>query len=255
MPRSDCDPFDLRLLCGQSGHFRLVNLSLSADKITQLAAEQMWPIGMKHSLICGSILLAATAFVGPLKAEQAFPFLDQDAVRAAYDLARSGWKPAPDMVRQAFLVAEDKKFLDRPPVRSTITATITYWYPEPGGRRSLAVNAAIAGALSHDEILDWFVHGTFLGQGCFGVDGAAGAYFSKQASELELQEAAFLAAIVRAPAQFHPIRAHDRAVARRNFVIREMSEAGFVTAQEANIAEASPLSVRVPLGRCSSDPE
>lgn len=228
---------------------------LSADKITQLAAKQMWLIGMKHSLIWGSIFLAAIEFVGPLKAEQAFPFLDQDAVRAAYDLARSGWKPAPDMVRQAFLVAEDKKFLDRPPVRSTITATITYWYPEPGSRRSFAVSAAIAGALSHDEILDWFVHGTFLGQGCFGVDGAAGAYFSKPASELKLQEAAFLAAIARAPAQLHPIRAHDRALARRNFVIQEMAEAGFVSALEASIAEASPLSVRVPLGRCSSDPE
>ena len=143
---------------------------------------------MKHSLICGSVFLAAIAFVGPLKAEQAFPFLDQDAVRAAYNLAQSGWKPAPDLVRQAFLAAEDKKFFDRSPIRSTITATITSWYPEPGGRRrSFAVSAAIAGALSHDEILDWFVHGTFLGQGCFGVDGAAGAYFSKQASELELQ--------------------------------------------------------------------
>ena len=215
----------------------------------------MWPIGMKHSLICGNIFLAATAFVSPLKAEKAFPFLDQDAVRAAYDLARSGWKPAPDMVRQAFLVAEDKKFFDRPPVRSTITATITYWYPEPGGRRYLAVIAAIARALSHDEILDWFVHGTFLGQGCFGVDDAAGAYFSKQASELKLQEAAFLAAIVRAPARFHPIREHDRVLARRNFVIQEMAEAGFVSALEANIAKASPLSVQVPLGRCSSDPE
>lgn len=206
---------------------------------------------MKHSLICGSMLLAAIEFVGPLKAEQAFPFLEQDAVRAAYELARSGWKPASDTVRQAFLVADDKNFFDRPPVRSTITATITFWYPEPGSRQSLAVSAAIARALNHDEILDWFVHGTFLGQGCFGVDGAAGAYFSKQTSELELQEAAFLAALVRAPAQLHPIRAHDRALERRNYVIQEMAEAGFVSAQEASIAEASPLSVRVPLGTCS----
>lgn len=207
---------------------------------------------MKHSLICGSMLLAAIAFVGPLKAEQAFPFLEQDAVRAAYELARSGWKPASDTVRQAFVVADDKNFFDRPPVRSTITATITFWYPEPGGRQSLAVSAAIARALNHDEILDWFVHGTFLGQGCFGVDGAAGAYFSKQTSELELQEAAFLAALVRAPTELHPIRAHDRALARRNYVIQEMAEAGFVSAQEASIAEASPLSVRVPLGTCSA---
>lgn len=211
--------------------------------------------GMKHSLIGGGIFLATIALGIPLKAEQTFPYLEQDAVRAAYDHARSGWKPAPDMVSQAFLVVEDKKFPDRPPIRSTITATITDWYPEPGSERSPAVSAAIAKALSHDEILDWFVHGIFLGQGCFGVDGAAGAYFNKRTSELELQEAAFLAALVHGPGRYHPIKSHDDALARRNYVIKEMAEAGFVTAQEASIAEATPLSVRVPVGRCSSDPE
>lgn len=210
---------------------------------------------MKYSLICGSIFLAAIAFIAPLRAEQAFPFLQQDAVRSAYDLARSGWQPATDTVRNAFLVAEDKSFFDRPSVRSTITATLTYWYPQPASPRSLAVSAAIARALSHDEILDWFVHHIYLGQRCFGVDRAAGAYFSKQASELELHEAAFLAALVRSPAGLHPIRAHDRALARRNHVLQEMAEAGFVTAQDASRAEASPLSVRVPLGTCSPDPE
>ena len=209
---------------------------------------------MKHSLICGSMFLVAIVLVGPLRAEQAFPFLEQDAVRTAYELARSGWKPASDTVRHAFQVAEDKHFFARPPVRSTITRTITYWYPEPG-RGSIAVSAAIAGELSHDEILDWFVHATFLGQGCFGVDAAAGAYFGKLASELEPQEAALLAALVKAPAALHPIRAHERALARRNYVLQEMAEAGFLSALEARSAKTKPLSVSEPLGTCSEAPE
>lgn len=206
---------------------------------------------MKYSLICRAVFLAAFGFAGPLRAESAFPFLEKDAVRSAYELARLGWQPITDTVLQAFLVAEDKNFFGRPATRSTITATITHWYPEPGGQRSLAVSAAIASALSHDEILDWFVHGAFLGQSCFGVDGAATAYFNKRASELELHEAAFLAALVRAPAKLHPIHAHDRALERRNFVLQEMAETGFMSAQEADNAKASPLSVSVPLGTCS----
>lgn len=225
------------------------------DSDAQPAVELIWQTQMKYSLICGAIFVAVASFAGSLKAEQAFPFLHPDAVRSAYQLARSSWKPASDTVRHAFLVAEDKHFLDRPAARSTITAVITYWYPEPTGRRSLPVSVAIATALSRDEILDWFVHGTFLGQGCFGVDGAAVAYFNKQASELELHEAAFLAALVQAPAQLHPIRSHDRALARRNFVLKEMAEAGFVSVFDANTAQASPLSAVVPLGTCSPVPE
>lgn len=124
------------------------------------------------------------------------------------------------MVSQAFLVAEDKYFFERPPLRSTITASITYFYREPSSRRSVGVSAAIARALSREEIVDWFVHGIFLGQGCFGVDEAAGAYFGKQAAELDLQEAAFLAGLVSGQERYHPIKSHGDALARRNFVIR-----------------------------------
>ncbi len=210
---------------------------------------------MKPLSGCVRGFIAIIAFTGALRAEQAFPFLQPDAVRAAYELARSDWQPASDMVTAAFQASEDKHFRDRPAIRSTITASITQWYPERGGPRSIAVSAAIARALSHEEILDWFVHAVFLGQGCFGVDGAAAAYFGKQASELDLHEAAFLAALVGAPAQFHPHRSPDRALARRNNVLREMADAGLVSAQQAGDAIARPLSVRAELGTCPQDPD
>jgi hypothetical protein len=216
----------------------------------QLAVARFWKKHMKYSCLCGAIFVAQASFFGPLQAEQAFPFLQPAAVRSAYELAQEGWQPATDTVRHAFLVAEDKHFLDRPAIRSTITAAITYWYPKRNGQPSLPVAAAIARALNHDEILEWFAHAAFLGQGCFGVDGAAAAYFNKSASELELHEAAFLAALVSGPAQIHPVRSHDRALARRNLVLDGMAEAGLISAQEASAAQASPLSVGVPLGTC-----
>lgn len=209
---------------------------------------------MTHALLYGSVLSAAMAFSGPLEAEQTFPFLKADAVRLAYENATAGRKPVPEVVRQAFVAAEDRNFFARPVARSTITATIASWYPEPGSQTSFAVTEAIAEVLSPDEILDRFVYGAFLGQGCVGVDGAAVTYFGKGAADMDLQEAAFLAALIKAPTLWRDANKHDRAMARRNFVLQEMAKAGFVPAQDASVAQTSPLSVRDDLGRCAPDP-
>lgn len=198
-------------------------------------------------------LAVAFGFSISASADQSFLFLQPDAVRSAYERGRQEWLAVPQTVRNAFLVAEDGKFRERPPVRSTITATITNWYPEPGKERSFAASAAIAKALDPDEILDWFIHGVFLGQGCFGVDGAARAYFDKRPSQLELHEAAYLAALVQGPARFHPVRFRDDALTRRNRILTEMAESGAVSLQEAGAAASRPLSVRVPLGTCPAD--
>lgn len=206
--------------------------------------------GMKRLPGSARLILAFIALAGPSGADESMSFLQPEAVRSAYELARSEWLAVPDTVRDAFLVAEDSAFHDRPPVRSSITAAITRWYPEPRARSSFGISAAIARALERDEILDWFIQGVFLGQGCFGVDGAANAYFGKRPSELDLHEAAFLAAIIPAPARYHPVRFEDRATERRNWVLLEMARHGLVSAAEAESAASEPLAVRVPPGTC-----
>lgn len=184
--------------------------------------------------------------------EDAFPFLKPDAIQTAYAKEKSKWSGAPDLVLNTFLTAEDRSFYKRPAGRSTLTASISFWYPEPRAGYSSAIAIAIGRALSRKEILDWYVHRIFLGQGCFGVDGAAQAYFGKTTDRLELHEVALLAALVRSPATFHPVRDHDRALSRRNFILTEMTEAGFISAQQAKNSIAKPLLVRDPLGRCGT---
>ncbi|NGM45593.1 hypothetical protein G5B31_08605 [Rhodobacter sp. SGA-6-6] len=184
----------------------------------------------------------------PALAQQEFPDLEPGAIRSAYEAARAGWTTVPESVKHAFLVAEDKTFRRRAPSRSTITASIASWYPEPGGRQSFPVAIAIARALAPDEILDWFVHGSFLGQGCFGAGRASQAYFGKEAARLDLHEAALLAALVADPAALgrDPARVRDR----RNYILSVMAEEGFVPREDAEAAALRSLSLRDPLGEC-----
>lgn len=208
-------------------------------------------LGLRH--VVATIASISALFLAMTTAaicEDAFPFLKPDAIQAAYAKEKLKWSDAPDLVLNTFVTAEDRSFYKRSAGRSTLTASISFWYPEPRAGYSSAIAIAIGRALSREEILDWYVHRIFLGQGCFGVDGAAQAYFGKTTDRLELHEAALLAALVRAPARFHPVRAHDRTLSRRNFIVTEMAEAGFISAQQAKTSIAKPLLVRDPLGRC-----
>ncbi len=123
---------------------------------------------------------------------------------------------------------------------------------QPGAGRSELSEASIAigEALSHYEVLDWYGNQVFLGQSCFGFAGAAIAYFGKPIEDLRLEETAYLAALPKAPMLFHPVRSSDRAVERRNFVLSEMSKAGFVSEREAESARQTPLVVNRPLVSC-----
>lgn len=196
-------------------------------------------------------ILLAVVIAQPASSQDDFPFLRREAIREAYESARKGWSETPRMVLDAFVASEDVHFRDKPASRSTITRHLQYWYPEPGaGRQTFALTIALAQALTRDEILDWYVNGVFLGQGCFGVDDAAQAYFGKNTERLGLHEVALLAALPRAPANLHPVRHHDRALERRNFVLRQMVEGGFVTQGDAASASLAPMMVRNPPGVC-----
>ena len=99
-------------------------------------------------------------------------------------------------------------------------------------------------ALSKDRILELYLNEIFLGYRSYGVAAAALNYFDKSLDELTVAEIAYLAALPKAPNNYHPIRRHEAALARRNWVIDRMLEERFITAEEAAIAKASPLGVK-----------
>src|SRR5690606_38743787 len=82
-----------------------------------------------------------------------------------------------------------------------------------------------------------------FGLGAYGIAGAALTYFDKSVNELNIQEAAYLAALPKAPSNYHPFRHTDRAIERRNWVIDQMVENGYVSREDGVKAKESGLEV------------
>ena len=184
-----------------------------------------------------------------------------EQIRAYYDAQSQDWPVVPRHVSRAFVAAEDRFFFERFPTRSILTRQLARRYVEPSGQglanrvmRQQAITVVLANTLSGDEILHWYLSTTYLGLGCYGVFDAAQAYFGKPLHELSLEEAAYLAALTKAPASFHPIRAPERAVQRRDYILRDMQVAGFASAQAIERAKRRPLVVAQPLVPCTGSP-
>lgn len=97
--------------------------------------------------------------------------------------------------------------------------------------------------LSKDRVLEIYLNEIFLGKRAYGVGAAAQNYFGKTVDELNVQEAALLAAMPKAPSAFNPSRNYERALTRRNWVINRMVDEGFVEQAEAEQALATPIEI------------
>ncbi|RJG45148.1 penicillin-binding protein 1A [Mesorhizobium sp. DCY119] len=179
----------------------------------------------------------------------------------------------PDRVKAAFLSAEDKNFYNHPGVDLTGLgrAVITNLRNMGSGRRPVGASTItqqvaknflltssqtydrkiremilafrIEQAYSKDRILELYVNEIFFGLGAYGVAGAALTYFNKSVNELTVAEAAYLAALPKGPSNYHPFRYTDRAIERRNWVIDQMVDNGYVSREEGTKAKAEPLGV------------
>ncbi|MCV2880814.1 penicillin-binding protein 1A [Actibacterium sp. XHP0104] len=175
----------------------------------------------------------------------------------------------PDVVKAAFISAEDKNFFVHPgydlrgivaagveAVRtrgqrvrgaSTITQQVAKNFLLSSDRtaerkiKELILASRIDDALSKDQILELYLNEIYLGQNSYGVAAAAQTYFNKSLEELSVAEAAFLGALPQKPAHTHPVRDREFAVSRRNYVLREMFENGYIDAATRDAAQAAPL--------------
>jgi len=97
-----------------------------------------------------------------------------------------------------------------------------------------------------EQILETYLNQIYFGQGAYGVAAAAQSYFGKDLSALTVAEAAFLAGLPKSPNHFSPFKNYARAKKRQEHVLTRMEEAGFLTPEEREKAEAEPLSFRRP---------
>ncbi len=175
----------------------------------------------------------------------------------------------PDLVKHAFISAEDKNFYQHQgydargmvsalidAVRSrgenvrgasTITQQVMKNFLLSGDRsverkiKELILATRIENTLDKDQILELYLNEIFLGQNSYGVAAASQTYFNKPLAALAPQEAAYLAALPKAPSTYHPVRRIERATQRRNFVLREMFENGYLSEEDYQTAKAEPL--------------
>jgi penicillin-binding protein 1A len=175
----------------------------------------------------------------------------------------------PDLVKQAFISAEDKNFYIHKgydargiaaaaydaiasrgqDVRgaSTITQQVMKNFLLGGERaaerkiKEIILATRLEETLSKERILELYLNEIFLGQNSYGVTAAALTYFNKPLRDLAPHEAAFLASLPKAPSDYHPVRRADRLLARRNFVLREMFENGYLTEPVYQAEAALPL--------------
>nr|2OQO_A Chain A, Penicillin-binding protein 1A (PBP-1a) (PBP1a) [Aquifex aeolicus VF5]3D3H_A Chain A, Penicillin-insensitive transglycosylase [Aquifex aeolicus]3NB7_A Chain A, Penicillin-binding protein 1A [Aquifex aeolicus] len=82
------------------------------------------------------------------------------------------------------------------------------------------------------KIMELYLNQIYLGSGAYGVEAAAQVYFGKHVWELSLDEAALLAALPKAPAKYNPFYHPERALQRRNLVLKRMLEEGYITPEQ-----------------------
>ncbi|MCL6471941.1 MAG: PBP1A family penicillin-binding protein [Firmicutes bacterium] len=94
-----------------------------------------------------------------------------------------------------------------------------------------------------EQILEKYLNTIYFGNQAYGIEAASQTYFGIPASQLNLEQSALLAALIRAPESYNPYKNPDVALKRRNLVIDNMLSLGYIKQAEADRAKASPIGV------------
>jgi penicillin-binding protein 1A len=175
----------------------------------------------------------------------------------------------PPLVKEAFISAEDKNFYSHQgfdargmagalwdAIRtrgqtlrgaSTIPQQVAKNFLLGGERtaerkiKELILANQLVNTLPRDKILELYLNEIYLGANSYGVASAAQSYFNKSLGELTPEEAAYLAALPKKPSELHPVANKEDAIDRRNYVLGQMLENGYLERAAYEKARAAPL--------------
>ena len=174
----------------------------------------------------------------------------------------------PPLLKHAIIAAEDERFYQHPGIDYIGVLRAAYTNLVYGGRRQGAstitmqvarnfflssektltrklYEAMLAFKIEHslnkEQILELYVNQIYLGQRAYGFGAASQTYFSKALDQLSLGEIAMLAGLPKAPSLYNPIANPQRAKQRQAYVLRRMSELGYITAAQYDEATKAPL--------------
>ena len=177
----------------------------------------------------------------------------------------------PAQLKSAIIAAEDERFYQHPGIDYVGVLRAAYANLVAGGRRqgasTITMQVArnfflssektltrklyeallafkIEHSLSKEQILELYVNQIYLGQRAYGFAAASQIYFGKALGQLSLGEIAMLAGLPKAPSMYNPFTNLQRAKQRQHYVLRRMSELGYITAAQAEEAQKAPLRAR-----------
>ena len=101
----------------------------------------------------------------------------------------------------------------------------------------------IEGSFTKDQILELYLNDIFLGLNSYGIAAASLNYFGKPLDQLSLEEMAYMAALPKGPNNYNPFKFPERALVRRNWVLQQMFQNGYITQQELTDSQAKPFKV------------
>lgn len=200
-------------------------------------------------------------------------YADDDSLVGEFKVDKGIYVPydrIPDNVKNAFIAVEDSRFWHHKGIDyigiaralfqdvihaslkeggSTITqqlAKIMFLSPEKTLTRKLReaqLAIKLEKELSKKEILELYLNKVYLGHGAYGIEMGSRVYFAKSVWQLSLPEAAMLAGLVKAPANYSPYSDLVRAKERQEVVLSRMEENGYITSAQRAAAKAAVLSL------------
>lgn len=180
----------------------------------------------------------------------------------------------PDVIKHAFIAAEDKNFYKHKGVDpqallsamlynvyafvkksqfrggSTITQQVVKNMLLTNERtierkvKEAILSYRITRDFSKDKVLELYLNHIFLGNNSYGVASAALNYFDKSLDEITIEEAALLASLPKAPGKLNPVTAPEKAIARRDWVLERMEKDGYITKEEMETALNTEINLK-----------
>ena len=176
----------------------------------------------------------------------------------------------PQHMRDAVVAKEDRRFYDhwgislRDVLRAVVINTVTMSYSSgfssltqqlarnlydtigfkktiPRKIKEVITAIQIERTYTKDEILEMYLNSVHFGHGTYGVQAAAKRFYGKYANELALDESALLVGLLPAPARYSPVRFPERALTKRNVVLRVMRDQEYISQGEYAEARARLL--------------
>lgn len=182
----------------------------------------------------------------------------------------------PQHLKNAILAAEDARFYKHPGVDYQGLLRAAYYLFKtgekgPGGStitmqvarnffltnektyirkiKEIFLSFKIESELEKDEILELYVNKIYLGNRSYGFASAAKVYYGKKIGDIELNEAAMMAGLPKAPSRYNPIVNPERALLRRDYVLRRLNELGMITDKEFTDTKAMPVTATLHYSR------